>query len=67
MIIVQNPDQEFAREIKQQLRENNGYCPCAIVKNRSTKCKCEDFRQQIKRNEPGSCRCGLWIAVVEEE
>lgn len=65
MRITQNPDTEYVKEIKRQLKENNGYCPCSIVKNKNTKCKCKAFREQIARNEPGSCHCGLWIAEIE--
>ncbi len=62
MNIVQNPDKEFVAEIKHALKENNGYCPCSIMKNADTKCRCKEFRDQIERGEPGACHCGLWIA-----
>lgn len=64
MRVVQNPDAEYANEIKKRLKENNGYCPCSIVKNKDTKCRCKEFRDQIKRGETGACHCGLY--VIEE-
>jgi ferredoxin-thioredoxin reductase catalytic subunit len=63
MRIIQNPDTEYANEIKKKLKSNNGYCPCSIVKNCDTKCRCKRFRDQIERGELGACHCGLWIAV----
>jgi len=67
MIIKENPDKAFVREMRQALRKNNGYCPCALVKNQDSKCKCKNFRDQVERNEPGPCECGLWIAYDEDE
>lgn len=67
MIVYQNPDADYAADIKRQLKENNGYCPCAVEKSKDTKCKCLAFREQIKRGEPGACHCGLWIAEAEDE
>lgn len=65
MRIVQNPDLDYVKKIKHKLKENNGYCPCSIVKNRDTKCRCKEFRDQVERGEPGACHCGLWIAEEE--
>lgn len=66
MIIKQNPDKEYVAEIKRKLKQNNGYCPCSLVKNKDTKCRCKAFREQINRNEPGECHCGLYIAERNE-
>lgn len=52
-----NPDRETVSDIRKQLKDNNGYCPCALVKNIDTKCMCKEFREQ----ERGMCRCGLYI------
>lgn len=57
MGIIVNPDGEFVREIKQQLKRGGGYCPCSIIKNKDTKCMCKEFREM----EEGVCRCGLYI------
>ena len=65
MDIVKNPDTEFAAEILRQIKENNGYCPCALQKSKDTKCRCKAFRDQVKAGVPGACHCGLWIAVEE--
>lgn len=65
MRIYINPDREFANEVRRALKDNNGYCPCQLERSPDTKCRCKDFRDQIKRGETGSCHCGLYIAEEE--
>lgn len=57
MIVKVNPDSEYVRSVRKQLKDNNGYCPCALVKNEDTKCMCKDFREMPE----GMCSCGLYI------
>ena len=52
-----NPDEEFVKDIKKQLKANGGYCPCRREKIPDTKCPCKEFREQ----ESGMCHCGLYI------
>ena len=63
MIIKENPDKDFVKEIRKKIKENNGYCPCSLVKNKETKCMCKEFRDQISRGEEGFCHCSLYNAV----
>ena len=57
-----NPDREIVAIIQERLNKNDGFCPCAIVKNDTTKCMCKEFRDAIKEpNFKGSCHCGLYI------
>lgn len=63
MKIKVNPDQEYANEIKRQLKSNGGYCPCALLKNEDTKCMCKEFREV----DEGMCHCGLYYKVKEED
>ena len=56
-MISLNPDTIIVREIKEKLKENDGYCPCSLVKTTDTKCMCKEFRLQ----ESGMCHCGLYI------
>lgn len=65
MKIKQNPDKEFANEIKEQLKANNGYCPCRLNRTPDTKCMCKEFRDMMERGESGMCHCGLYI--IEQE
>ena len=63
MKIIRNPDAEYAREIQKMLKANNGYCPCALIKNQDTKCMCKDFRDM----KEGTCQCGLYMKVGDDE
>lgn len=59
MKIIKNPDMEYVKEIKKQLKANSGYCPCRLEKSKDTKCMCKEFREQGS----GMCHCGLYIKV----
>lgn len=61
MKIIKNPDMELVQEIEQQKKENNGYCPCSLVKTHDTKCMCKEFREM----DEGMCHCGLYIKIKE--
>ena len=61
MRIIINPDKDLVAEIDKQLKEKNGYCPCAIEHIPDTKCMCKAFREQ----EEGECPCGKFIKIKE--
>lgn len=65
MKVKQNPDKEFAKSIREQLKVNNGYCPCVLEKTPDSKCMCKEFRDMIDRGDIGMCHCGLYI--IEED
>ncbi len=50
-------DINFVKEMKIALKENGGYCPCAIEKNEDTQCMCKAFRESTE----GICHCGLYV------
>ncbi len=52
-----NPDSKTAKDIKDSVILNDGYCPCRIQKTEDTKCMCKDFREST---ELGLCHCGLY-------
>ncbi len=61
MKIELNPDKEYVKEIKDQLKANSGYCPCVLYKNADTKCMCKEFKAQIAdSNFEGFCHCMLY-------
>jgi ferredoxin-thioredoxin reductase catalytic subunit len=62
-IIVNKEDKDLVDLIRQTLKQNGGYCPCALFKNEDTKCMCKDFKEQ----EEGVCHCGLYIKIKQEE
>ena len=49
-------DKNIRHSVQQALKNNDGYCPCKIIKNADTKCMCKEFREQ----ESGPCHCGLY-------
>lgn len=49
---------EIEPSIKDLVLANDGYCPCAVVKEPDTKCMCKDFREQ---KTPGLCHCGRYM------
>ena len=62
---IVNPDKEIVEDIRKRLKDNNGYCPCALMQNEDTKCMCKDFREKIRDNKLGECHCGLYINIKE--
>lgn len=58
-------DKELVKEIREKLKENDGYCPCRIEKTPDTRCMCKEFCEQIERDEEGECHCGLYIVTKE--
>ena len=56
-----NEDQELVQEVRKQLKENDGYCPCSLVHINDTKCMCKSFREQ----DSGECHCGLYIKIKD--
>lgn len=72
MKVVINPDEEIVTDIRAKLAENKQnygkqYCPCVLPNNHNsdTVCMCKEFRDQVKRGEPGECHCGLY-QIVED-
>jgi hypothetical protein len=57
-----NDDKIVVEKIKSRIKENDGYCPCATIKDNTTKCMCEDFRNAVKNPKfKGVCHCGLYV------
>lgn len=61
MKILLNPDKSIVEDIRKRLKENDGYCPCRLVKNKDTKCMCKEF---VEQTTSGECHCGLYIKEV---
>lgn len=51
-------DTQLRDEIRKKLKENDGYCPCKLIKTPDTKCMCKEFREAPPGEE---CHCGLYI------
>lgn len=67
IMIKLNPDDEVVKEVRKAIKENGGYCPCAIFKNEDTKCICKDFREQLLQGISGKCHCGLYEGVCNHD
>lgn len=50
---------ELVNDIRKQLKDNGGFCPCVLpaFHNEDTKCPCKEFREMAS----GTCHCGLYI------
>lgn len=62
--IIKNPDKEIYESVRKAVSENNGYCPCELIKSPETKCPCKNFREQ---ETTGECHCGLYCKVSDNE
>ena len=67
MKVRENPDREYARDVRKRLNANGGHCPCRLEKTQDTVCMCKEFRDQIKRGEEGYCHCGLYTVEADDE
>ena len=58
-IVEFNPDwnAEQIKDFKDKVRKNGNYCPCALIKEKDTRCMCKAFRNQ---QYEGLCHCGLY-------
>lgn len=63
MKVLLNKDKEHVAMIREALKNNEGYCPCRLIKDEDSKCMCREFREQIT---PGFCHCGLYEKVEEQ-
>lgn len=54
-------DTETVLRIKEELKQNGGFCPCRLEKIPENRCICEEFKAQIKDpNFEGFCHCKLY-------
>ena len=59
-----NEDKNVVEEIRQALKNNEGYCPCRILRTPDNKCMCKEFRDQ---QTEGLCHCGLYRKIRESK
>ena len=45
------------RKLLEKVKNNDGYCPCRLLKNENTKCKCKEF---LESPAGTICHCGLY-------
>lgn len=61
--VITNSNEDFVKEVREKIKNNNGHCACAISFNENNKCMCKEFREQIEQGITGECHCGLFVAV----
>ena len=67
MKIIENPDKEIVKTVREGLKAKGGYCPCRVGKAEEYKCMCKEFREQIKDpNFEGFCHCLLYYKSLED-
>lgn len=66
--VIKTADKSIRQIIEKQIKENGGYCPCALEHNPNTICMCKDFRDKLNDSLfQGSCHCGLYIKIIPNE
>jgi ferredoxin-thioredoxin reductase catalytic subunit len=58
--IIKNPNKELFESLKQAVKNNDGYCPCVVLRSENSKCMCKVFKEQ---NQKGECHCGLYVKI----
>lgn len=68
MKIIENPNKEVVKTIREGLKKTGGYCPCRREKLEEFKCMCEEFKNQIKDPDfEGYCHCMLYYKQKENK
>ena len=60
--VVENPDAELARAVREGVIRKNGFCPCRLPKLPEFFCPCDEFKAQLQ--DPayhGLCHCRLYL------
>lgn len=61
-----NPDEELVEKIREKIKDNKGFCACTIdFNNPDNVCMCKEFRDQIDKQIPGYCDCGLYCITIQ--
>ena len=67
MKIIEDPDKEIVKTVREGLKAKGGYCPCRLGRDEDNKCMCKEFREQIKDpNFEGFCHCLLYYKSLED-
>lgn len=61
MKIEQVSNKQQVALIRQKIKQNDGYCPCKLIKDETTRCMCQSFLT----GPAGECQCGLYIKTEE--
>ena len=61
-IMTPSPNWEHRKKIELAIKENGGYCCCALEKTNDTRCVCKEFQEQ---DYTGFCHCGRFYKVAK--
>ena len=64
MKVIENPNPEIVKAIREGLARTGGYCPCRRQRTEDTRCICKEFREQMADPDfEGYCHCQLYYKV----
>lgn len=55
------------KNLLQKVRDNDGYCICALVHDPDTKCMCREFRDTEPTKDGVTCHCGVYTKYKEDD
>lgn len=61
MKITISNNKDLVQEVKNAIKDNNGYCCCQLEKSDRTKCICKNFLE----GPDGWCHCGIYYKTSE--
>lgn len=56
-------NKQYANEMREALKKNQGFCPCKLLHVPDNLCMCKEFREQVKVGE--TCTCGLYLKLED--
>lgn len=61
MLVSLNKDTKYVKNTRKLIEENGGHCINCSIKDSSTECVCQDFKDKLKdENFEGYCRCEIF-------
>jgi hypothetical protein len=68
-LIFTTPDEELLNDIVGAIKDNGGYCCCAITKTEDDKCMCKSFRDVVNSGNIGvhECACGRYVVTITDD
>ena len=66
--IIKNPSlsETDVSDILNDIKQNEGYCPCRWEKTPDNLCMCKEFRNFINDKKIGECHCSLYSTIISE-
>lgn len=55
---------EVNTNVGKLVKENDGYCPCAIERTEDAICPCKHFKEEVKVGD--LCICGRFVRIEDD-